>query len=477
MATDSKSKATSTARMSVNTSGLQERGTKREETLPAPLGSPVNAPSRKKSSWGSKLVLLGIPLGALAVLGLTSSYWYPGSQISGPRMNSYRRRDNQGIPDTAQVISPKSFAVLDKVQPGTEFNGFSLFVPPGYTEDSLKAKPFHILDDSFYDIIGDDPSLTLLADSGTDPLFHEAVVWYAPMNKDTDEVFFAQNAGAKAAGTGMNKSAIVQKISLSEAANVQQGSRNSTDITTINSTVQVVNPNGGTAYRGKIIFAGEGQGSDIAPALYEMDPNEPYDTTVILNNFFGRQFNSLNDIAVNPRNKELYFTDVTYGYLQDFRPAPIIANQAYRFNVDTGAIQVVADGIQKPNGIAFSPGGQYAYISDTGISGGFWGNNYTDSAAIYRYNVQDDGSFENRKVFAFTHVGNADGESSALGNVYAGVGDGIHVFNPSGLLIGKIYLGETSANFAFAGDGKLVICAETHLFYATLAAKTWDPEA
>jgi hypothetical protein len=33
------------------------------------------------------------------------------------------------------------------------------------------------------------------------------------------------------------------------------------------------------------------------------------------------------------------------------------------------------------------------------------------------------------------------------GNVYAGCGDGVQVWNPSGKLIGKIFLGETSANF------------------------------
>lgn len=71
---------------------------------------------------------------------------------------------------------------------------------------------------------------------------------------------------------------------------------------------------------------------------------------VILNNFFGRQFNSLNDVSVNPRNGEIYFTDVMYAYLQDFRPAPGLPNQVYRFNLETGLVQVVADGINMPNG-------------------------------------------------------------------------------------------------------------------------------
>jgi gluconolactonase len=75
-----------------------------------------------------------------------------------------------------------------------------------------------------------------------------------------------------------------------------------------------------------------------------------YLTPVILNNYFGRQFSSLNDVAIHPRSKEMYFTDVTYGWLQDFRPAPIMPNQVYRFNYNTGLVGVVADGFDKPNG-------------------------------------------------------------------------------------------------------------------------------
>lgn len=57
------------------------------------------------------------------------------------------------------------------------------------------------------------------------------------------------------------------------------------------------------------------------------------------------------------------------------------------------------------------------------------------------------------------------------GNVYAGCGDGVQVWNPSGKLLGKIYLGMGAANFNFAGKGRMVICAETALYYVTLAAE------
>jgi gluconolactonase len=98
-----------------------------------------------------------------------------------------------------------------------------------------------------------------------------------------------------------------------------------------------------------------------------MNPEPPYNTTILLNNFFGRQFNSLNDLTINPRNLDIYFTDPTYGLSNNFRPAAGMPTQVYRYNDRTGAVTVAADGFAMPNGITFSPGGKYAYVTDTGI--------------------------------------------------------------------------------------------------------------
>lgn len=132
-------------------------------------------------------------------------------------------------------------------------------------------------------IIGDDPSLTLLATSEVDPIFHEAAVWHP----GTDSVFFAQNAGAKAAGTGLAKSAILQRISLSEAEELVQkekrGERRQGEevhVERVDAHPTVVNPNGGILYNDNgVIFAGEGRGEDVASALYLMNPRPPYNTT------------------------------------------------------------------------------------------------------------------------------------------------------------------------------------------------------
>lgn len=60
-------------------------------------------------------------------------------------------------------------------------------------------------------------------------------------------------------------------------------------------------------------------------------------------------------MAINPQNGDLYFTDTLYGFLQDFRPAPGLRNQVYRFNFETGALTIVADEFTLPNGKALAP--------------------------------------------------------------------------------------------------------------------------
>ncbi|KAJ2991211.1 hypothetical protein NUW58_g2596 [Xylaria curta] len=373
------------------------------------------------------------------------------------------------MPAQAQFIDQKAFNVLPSVPPPSEFNLTSIFVPPGYDLAALLEKPFHIYDDEFYDVIGPNPTLTLIAHNDTGLPFHEAVVWYPP----TNEVFFVQNAGARAAGTGLNKSAIIQKISLAEADAVST-KRNATGLVkvhVVDSKPMVLNPNGAINYKGQLLFAAEGQGADKTTNLVIMNPREPYNTTVLLNNYYGRQFNSLNDMALHPRNKDVYFTDPIYGLLQDFRPKEGLPHQVYRYNDRTGAVTVVADGLSQPNGIVFSPSGSHAYVADTGAQAVFWGINATSPATIYRYDVAKSGTWSNRQTFAHAHAGIPDGlHVDTKGRLYAGCGDGVHVFNPSGTLIGKIFLGEGSANFNFAGDGGMVMCAETNLFYAKIAA-------
>lgn len=62
--------------------------------------------------------------------------------------------------------------------------------------------------------------------------------------EETDEVFFVQNAGDRDAGTGLAKSAVVEKISLAQAAAASNDSTGTVDVTTVNPTKVIPNPNG-----------------------------------------------------------------------------------------------------------------------------------------------------------------------------------------------------------------------------------------
>ena len=112
-----------------------------------------------------------ISLPALAVLAAVHIQW-----LLNPNSVAVQAQE---LPAQAQVIDQKTFNVLPNVLPATVVNASQVFMPPGITPEDLSAKPFHIYDDEFHSIIGSEPTLTLIAETETDPLFHEAVVWYA----------------------------------------------------------------------------------------------------------------------------------------------------------------------------------------------------------------------------------------------------------------------------------------------------------
>lgn len=68
--------------------------------------------------------------------------------------------------------------------------------------------------------------------------------------------------------------------------------------------------NGGTPHNGELMLITSGRGP-LPPSLVRVHPAPPYNDTVVLDNFFGRQFNSLNDIKVHPTSGVIFFTDST----------------------------------------------------------------------------------------------------------------------------------------------------------------------
>lgn len=61
-------------------------------------------------------------------------------------------------------------------------------------------------------------------------------------------------------------------------------------------------------------------------------------------------------------------------------------------------------------GVTISPDGNKAYVTDTGIALGFYGRNLSSPASIYSFDVNKDGTFENRKTFAYVPAFIPDGK-------------------------------------------------------------------
>ncbi|KAI0777466.1 D-lactonohydrolase-like protein [Trametes elegans] len=345
-------------------------------------------------------------------------------------------------PQQAVSVTPLSFAVWGDNGSWRSDVNTELFNP-------TNASPpfFQVFDSAFLDILG--PSATI-REIASNPTFAVDIDHNNQISSiNLSEVTAAINA---AGGSTASVNVSVTKLDLPD-------------------TIQMTN--GGTGpYSGNLVLANSGRGS-LPPSIALVNPAPPHNTTVLLDNFFGRQFNSLNDVKIRPGTNKLFFTDVVYGFLNHFRGQPLLPNQVYRLDPDTRAVRVVADGFVRCNGIAFSSDGSTAFVTDTGFNDGFFGNNQTLPATIYAFDVDPKTeAFKNRRVFAYVDTGIPDGiQVDAAGNVYAGCADGIQVWGPDGTLLGKFFLGTTAANLVFAGDNRLVILAETSIYYAEIAAK------
>jgi gluconolactonase len=73
----------------------------------------------------------------------------------------------------------------------------------------------------------------------------------------------------------------------------------------------------------------------------------------------------------------------------------------------------------------------------------------------------------NRRLFAFADKGVPDGiKCDTSGNVYSGCGDGVNVWSPGGVLLGKILVEGGAANLCFGRNGELFILNEHKLWRA-----------
>jgi gluconolactonase len=187
--------------------------------------------------------------------------------------------------------------------------------------------------------------------------------------------------------------------------------------------------------------------------------------TVLADHFEGKRLNSPNDVVCKS-DGSIWFTDPSFGLLSHYEGelAPQeLPTHVYRID-PAGALSVVAEGINQPNGLAFSPDESILYIVES----------RSMPRRILAYDVKNGTTLANHRVLIDAGPkGTPDGFRCDIdGNLWCGWGmgeaglDGVHVFNPDGRLIGRIDLPERCANLCFGGlhRNRLFMAASTSLY-------------
>jgi gluconolactonase len=188
--------------------------------------------------------------------------------------------------------------------------------------------------------------------------------------------------------------------------------------------------------------------------------------TVLADNYQGKKLNSPNDVVVKS-DGSIWFTDPPFGllgYYEGEKYEPELPANVYRVDGQTGAISVVADDVQGPNGLAFSPDEAKLYVVESRAM---------PSRRLRVFDV-DGGTLGAGRMFLDAGPGSPDGFRVDIdGNLWCGWGmgeadlDGVRIFNPAAEPIGHIALPERCANLCFGGRWRnRLFMAASHGLYA-----------
>jgi gluconolactonase len=214
------------------------------------------------------------------------------------------------------------------------------------------------------------------------------------------------------------------------------------------------------------------QGSHREPARISRLDRTSGERETLVEDWRGLRLNSPNDVSV-ASDGAIWFTDPSYGHLQGFRPPPVLGDYVYRHDPATGATTVVADGFDKPNGIALSPDERALYVTDSGANQEPGSYHVDRPHHIKAFEVTGGGRLSAERLFAVVSPGFPDGlKVDRDGRVYASSFSGVQIFGPDGELLGEIRV-PGAVNFCFGGPDAdlLLITTDSAVWAAALAAK------
>ncbi|KAG8215752.1 hypothetical protein J3R82DRAFT_7650 [Butyriboletus roseoflavus] len=333
---------------------------------------------------------------------------------------------------------------------------------------------------SFLYVTGPNATIRLVASKPGWAFAHEAPI-YVP---DLNVVFFASASGGSLGHSGWYNNSVVSMLNMTEVDNALAATTGGINIQiqtlNLSDTVQMVN--GGTGpYKGRLLFVTSGRAL-LPPSVVLVNPSPPYNTTVLLDNYFGRQ-----PCASSPLTLETSKADIRMCIASIRRLVKFTLSPTNSYNQMASPLPLM---VKLPSSIILQINPQVRHRP----SRWFFGkqsdvSRYNASFPwtrllpvvltlhynSYQYDVDPvTQSFENRRVFAYSDSGIPDGiQLDTNGNIFSGCGDGIHVWDPKGTLIGKFFLNSTAPEMIFTKSGLLIFNDEM-IYLANIQAQGID---
>jgi gluconolactonase len=189
--------------------------------------------------------------------------------------------------------------------------------------------------------------------------------------------------------------------------------------------------------------------------------------TVLADNYEGAKFNSPNDLTIDSQGR-IYFSDPRYGNRDGMEirdEADGIVEGVYRIDAPGEVVQVIADEVDRPNGLLVSPNDEYLYVADNN------NNNVGGARTLWRFNLSEDGSIDpatKKIIFDWQDGRGPDGlEMDTTGRLWVAAGRnepvppyetnafdaGVYILSPDGELLDTIPIPrDETTNVAFGGE-------------------------